>query len=133
LKEIGLREDVNLVISGGIRNGADVAKALALGADAVAIATSVLIAIGCRVCGLCSTGRCPRGIATQDPSLRKRLNVDLAAERVENYLKATISELKMLTQLTGKTDVRNLEKEDLRALSTEVAYITGVKLVGCEQ
>jgi len=133
LKEIGLREDVNLVISGGIRNGADVAKALALGADAVAIATSVLIAIGCRVCGLCSTGRCPRGIATQDPYLRKRLNIDLAAERVENYLKATISELKMLTQLSGKTDVRNLEKEDLRALSTEVASITGVKLVGCEQ
>ncbi|MEM3403232.1 MAG: glutamate synthase-related protein [Nitrososphaeria archaeon] len=133
LKEIGLREDISLLISGGIRNGADVAKALALGADAVAMATSVLIAIGCRVCGLCSTGRCPRGIATQEPSLRKRLNVDFAAERVENYLRATIAELEMLTQLTGKTDVRNLDKEDLRALSIEAATITGVKLVGCER
>jgi len=130
LKESGVRDEVNLVISGGIRNGADVAKALALGADAVAMATSVMIAMGCRACGLCATGRCPRGITTQDQALRRRLRVDEAASLVENYLRATTEELEMFTQLAGKTDVRNLERDDLRALSLDSSAITGVKLVG---
>ena len=130
LKELGLKDKVSLVISGGIRNGADAAKALALGADAVAISTGVLIAMGCRTCGLCSTGKCPRGITTQDPVLRKRLKNEEMAARVENYLMATIEELKMFTQLSGKTSVRSLDKDDLRALTTDAAAITGVKLVG---
>ncbi|MCX8188643.1 MAG: glutamate synthase-related protein [Nitrososphaeria archaeon] len=130
LKEIGLRDEVNLIISGGIRSGADVAKAIALGADAVAMATSVLVAMGCKICGLCSTGKCPKGIATQDPLLRKRLKIDESSERIENYLSTVIEELKMLTQLSGKTHVKNLEKDDLRALTLEVSTITGVKLVG---
>ncbi|MEM3531165.1 MAG: glutamate synthase-related protein, partial [Nitrososphaerales archaeon] len=70
------------------------------------------------------------GIATQDPNLRKRLKVDVAAIRVENYLRATIEELRMLAQLAGKTDVRNFEPEDLRAITVDVAAITGVKLAG---
>ncbi|MEM3709216.1 MAG: FMN-binding glutamate synthase family protein, partial [Nitrososphaerales archaeon] len=130
LKDLGLRDEVNLVISGGIKNGADIAKAIALGADAVAMSTSILISMGCTVCGLCNTGLCPRGIATQDPNLRKRLKVDVAAIRVENYLRATIEELRMLAQLAGKTDVRNFEPEDLRAITVDVAAITGVKLAG---
>ncbi|MBC7090834.1 MAG: alpha-hydroxy-acid oxidizing protein [Nitrososphaeria archaeon] len=132
LKEIGLRDEVNLIISGGIRSGADIAKALALGADAVAMATPILVAMGCKVCGLCSTGKCPKGIATQDPVLRRRLKVEDAVERVENYLTTVIEELKMLTQLSGKTHVKNLEKDDLRALTLEASTITGVKLVGTE-
>ncbi len=130
LKEAGLKDEVDLVISGGIRNGADVAKAMALGADAVAMSTSILIAMGCRVCGLCSTGRCPRGIATQDPKLRARLKIETAAARVENFLKATIEEMEMLAQLIGKTDVKNFEMEDLRALTVDASAITGVKLAG---
>ncbi len=132
LRESGMRDEVNLVISGAIRNGADIAKALALGADAVAISTGTLIAMGCRMCGLCSTGRCPRGIATQDPALRRRLMVDDAAQRVENYLNATIEELEMFTQLSGKTSTGNLDQDDLRALTTDAAAITGVKLVGTD-
>ncbi len=130
LKEIGAKDEVSLIISGGIRNGADVAKALGLGADCVAIATSAMVAMGCRTCGLCATGKCPRGIATQDPLLRKRLNVDEAASLIENYVRATTEELEMFAQLAGKTDVRNIEKDDLRALNLDCAQITGVKLVG---
>lgn len=130
LKEIGMRKEVSLIASGGIRTGADVAKALALGADAVAIATGVLVAMGCKRCGLCFTGKCPYGIATQDLNLRKRLNVKVASARIINYLKSVIEELKMFTQLSGKTSIRNLEKEDLRALTLEASMITGVKLVG---
>ncbi|MBO3801912.1 MAG: alpha-hydroxy-acid oxidizing protein [Candidatus Brockarchaeota archaeon] len=130
LKEIGMRNEVSLVASGGIRTGADVAKALALGADAVAIATGVLVAIGCKRCGLCFTGKCPYGIATQDQNLRRRLNVKFASIRAANYLKSVVEELKMFTQLSGKTSVKNLEKEDLRALTLEASMITGVKLVG---
>ncbi len=133
LREIGLRDEVSLVVSGGIRTGADVAKALALGADAVVICTGVLVAMGCKQCGLCSTGKCPYGIATQDPALRKRLNVEEAARRIENYLRGVIEELCMFTQLAGKTSPRNLEKEDLRALTLEASAMTGVKLAGIEK
>ncbi len=130
LIEINMRDNIGLIISGGIRNGADVAKALALGADAVAISTAVLVAMGCKGCGICHSGKCPWGIATQNPSLRRRLKIDVATQRIENYLESTIHELTMLVQVLGKTDVRNLEREDLRALTLNVSEITGLPFVG---
>ncbi len=133
LREIGLRDEVSLVAAGGIRSGADVAKALALGADAVQIGTGALIALGCTVCRQCHTGICPKGIATQDKRLRRRLDPEKGAVRVYNYIKAMTEELKILTQQAGKTDVKNLEKEDLRALSIDVSAITGVKLAGWDK
>ncbi len=133
LREIGLRDKVSLVAAGAIRNGADVAKALALGADAVQIGTGALVALGCTVCRQCHLGRCPKGIATQDKKLRRRLNPKEAGIRVYNYIKAMTEELKILTQQAGKTDVKNLEKEDLRALDINVSAITGVKLVGWDK
>jgi len=132
LEEVGLRDEVDLVISGGITSGADVAKALALGADAVSISTAALVALGCRVCGLCNTGKCPYGIATQDPELRKRLNVDEGTRKVANLLRAFTDEASMLAMLAGKTSLSNLEKEDLRALTADASKITGVRLVGVE-
>ena len=137
LEDVGLAEEVDLVVAGGIRNGADVAKALALGAKAVAIGHSSLMALNCNKeipgvtdylgtvgvpagqCYHCHTGRCPVGVTTQDPELRSRLNVDEAANRVYNLLTAMTMELQMLARACGKTDVHSLEPEDLCALTME--------------
>lgn len=146
LREIGTLGQVQLVVSGGIRNGVDAAKALALGADAVSIGTAALIAMGCNkpiyiedyhklgtepgACHLMHTGRCPVGIATQDPELMSRLDIDASAERVVNFVNTMTMEVQMIARACGKANVHNLEPEDLRALTLEAAIITGVPLVG---
>lgn len=129
LEEIGAKDDVDLIITGGIRNGADVAKALAMGADAVYIATASMISMGCIGCRNCSKGTCPVGIATQNPKLRT-LDVDEAAEHVANYINAITEEAKMLAQLAGHDDLSKLNRTDLRVLSNDVKAMTGLKLVG---
>jgi glutamate synthase domain-containing protein 2 len=133
LEELGMRDKVSLVLAGGIRNGADIAKALALGADAVSIATGVLIASGCVNCGQCAKGICQKGIATQDPKLRKNLNIKESALSVSNYLKSVTHELQILSMLAGHNNVHNLNKEDLRALTVETAIITGIKMMGLDR
>ncbi len=130
LEEMGVKDEVSLIVSGGIKDGADVAKALALGANAVAIGTGAMVAMGCVVCLRCHEGKCPFGIGTQDPELRKNLDIDAAALRVANYVKAMTYETVLLAKATGKTKLANLEREDIRSLTLEACAMTGIPLVG---
>ena len=149
LDECGMSGKVALVAAGGIRSGVDAAKCLALGADAVMIATAALMALGCNspryeedyqrlgtspgACHHCHTGLCPVGVATQDPDLETRMDVAAGAERIARYLTAMTMEITTLAKSCGKSSVRNLEIEDLRALSFEASAFTGVKMAGIDR
>ena len=121
--------DISLTITGGLRISSDFAKALALGADAVAISTSALIAIGCQQYRVCNTGKCPMGIATQDPALRARLDVENAARGLENFLRVSTEEIKDFARLTGKDDVHKLSIQDLCTTNSEISNHTEIEHV----
>ena len=106
LRDEGIRGNVSIVVGGSIRSSADVVKAIALGADAVYIATGALLALGCHLCRTCQTGRCNWGIATQRPDLVKRLNPEIGAERLCNLLTAWNHEIK---ELMGGMGINSIE------------------------
>lgn len=122
-------DGVSLIITGGLRISSDFAKALALGADAVAIGTSALMAIGCHQSRICHTGLCPSGITTHDPELRKRIDIEKSATRLENFLRISTEELKSFARLTGNRDVHGLTIKDLATTHSEISDHTGVEHV----
>ena len=121
--------DIDLTITGGLRLSSDFAKALAMGANAVAIGTGAMIAAACQQYRICDTGDCPVGVATQDEELRKRLKVEVASKRVENYLKVSTEELKTFARITGHDDVHDLNINDLCTLNSEISDYTDIRHV----
>lgn len=124
-----VHSDISLVITGGLRVSADFAKALAMGADAIAVASAGLIAAACQQYRICGTGNCPVGIATQNPKLRERLKIDIAAQRVANYLNVSLEELKTFARITGHSSIHELCVDDLVTLNREISEYTNIKHV----
>ncbi|MBF0201093.1 MAG: alpha-hydroxy-acid oxidizing protein, partial [Desulfamplus sp.] len=124
LDEIDARDKLPMVIMGGIRNGVDGAKAIALGATAVAVGTPLLVAAGCTGCMECSSGECPVGIATQNPELGARFDVEKRALAMHSYLESFRWQLSTITAGLGYSSIQGLKRDDLVALTPEAAELT---------
>jgi glutamate synthase domain-containing protein 2 len=118
--------DISLVITGGLRVSSDFAKAIAMGADAIAIATAALVSAACQQYRICGTGKCPVGVATQDTELRAGFDMDAAACRVANFLNVTLGELKTYARITGHTRLRDLSVDDLVTINSEISSHTNI-------
>ncbi len=122
-----IKSDISLVITGGLRVSSDFAKAIAMGADAVAVASAAMVAAACQQYRICGSGMCPVGVATQDPELRSRLKIDAAAQRVANYLNVSLAELKTFARITGHSNLHDLNVSDLCTINREISEHTNIE------
>jgi methylamine---glutamate N-methyltransferase subunit C len=120
-------QDIDLVITGGLRLPADFAKALAMGATAIAIGTAAMIGIGCKQYRLCHVGKCPLGIATQDPELRKNFNIEVSSQKLANYFKVVENDLKTIARITNHSDIHDLSNNDIITTNKEISDYTNIK------
>ena len=124
------REDVTLIVTGGLRTESDFVKAMAMGADAIAVANSAIQAIGCLGMRACHTNNCPVGIATQKTHLRARLEVEKSAEQLRNFLTSTVELMKVLARGCGHTHLNDFVMDDLTTWKHDIATLTGVHYAG---
>jgi len=129
LDKVGAK-DITLVITGGLRIAEDFAKALMLGADAIAISNSALQAIGCLGMRACHTNNCPVGIATQKESLRQRIKIESSAKQLSNFLYATNDLMKVIARACGYDDYQKFNKDDLTTFNRDMHHLTGISYAG---
>ena len=124
------RKDVTLIITGGLRTPADFIKALCLGADGVAVSNSAMQAIGCVAARMCNTNNCPAGIATQDPELRKRMDVEQGAARLHNFFQASTELMQVVARACGHSSLDAFNIEDLTTWKQDMAALSGIRFAG---
>ncbi len=130
LNELEVRDQVTLIAGGNLRTSADIAKCIALGADAAYIGTAAMIAINCEQYRICDTGLCPTGMTTQDPELARQCPVEEGTRKLSNFIRVTTDEIAGLTRIVGKSDIHDLDNHDLVALTQDMARITGCRWAG---
>jgi glutamate synthase domain-containing protein 2 len=126
LAEIGASDKIQIVLMGGLRDGIDAVKSLCLGADAAAFGTSTIVAGGCIACMQCHVGQCVTGIATQDPEHERRYKPDVEAQNIHRFFESVRFQIAAITHQLGYTDVRQLTRDDLVAVTPEAAKVTGL-------
>lgn len=130
LNRLGASGRVTLIVTGGLRTHTDFAKALALGADGVAISNSAMQAIGCVGARICNTNLCPAGIATQDPELRRKLDIDTAARRLANFFEASVTLMQVMARACGHKHLNQFNKHDLASWNKDLANLAGIEWSG---
>ena len=126
-------KDISLIITGGLRVAEDFAKAMMMGADAIAVSNSALQAIGCLGMRACNTNNCPVGIATQKENLRARFIIDQSAMQLSNFFSATADLMKVISRSCGHNDLKEFQFEDLSTLNYEMAQLTGIQYSGVKK
>ncbi|HEX20513.1 MAG TPA: glutamate synthase, partial [Acidiferrobacteraceae bacterium] len=126
----GVSRKVTLIITGGLRVPGDFVKALALGADGIALSNSAMQAIGCIAARICNSNNCPAGIATQKPELRQRLNIDNAAQQLANFFDSSVELMKVMARACGYSHLSQFNEDDLATFDPVLAQLSGIEFAG---